>query len=238
MIPKIISFVWIGPPMPDWARDNIRLFQDMNPEFICRVHGEGALLPFLRPAYKSIEAEADHVWSRRSDVLRISVLLQYGGWYFDTDFLPIRPLIEVYRDQADFPRDTYLVPGDQVGFRHQFAEHESKERQWIANGVIGTAADSAFLACALRGILMATETKQRTWDCFGPRLFTEIVEQFPGIAHLGRMDDWFRLGGREERIAAYKEFRRMGYAASAIRNALGDALPYAFHFDMQDEVRL
>jgi hypothetical protein len=236
MIPKLLHFVWIGPQMPDWAADNVRLFRRLNPDFLCQVHGEESLLPFLRPVYEAIEG--DHLWSRRSDILRISVLLQHGGWYLDTDFLPLRPLAEVYRDQANFPRGTYLAHGDNVTLRHVFSEEESQQRQWIANGVIGTTADSAFLACALRGILMGHIQLQRTWDCYGPRLFTEIAEQYPGIAHVGRMDDWFRLPSVPERRAAYRRIRDADYKLGAIHSELGTALPYAFHQSMQDEVEL
>lgn len=236
MIPKLLHFVWIGPDIPEWAEDNIELFGRINPDFVCVLHGEESLLPFLRPAYERVKGE--HLWSRRCDVLRISVLLQHGGWYLDADFLPIRPMIEVYRDQANFPRDTYLARGDLVGLRHRFAPDELPQRDWIANGIIGTSADSAFLACALRGILMADAQQQKTWDSFGPRLFTEIVEQFPGIAHIGRMDDWFRLSGAVQRRAAYKRIRDAQFSEDIIRVELGDALPYAFHHDMQDEVEL
>ena len=236
MIPKTINFVWIGPAMPSWAADNIALFRRLNPDFVCEIHGEEALLPFLHPVYAAIDGE--HVWSRRCDVLRVSVLLQHGGWYFDADFLPLRPLVEVYRDQANFPRETYLAHGDVVELRHRFTPQEAEKRRWIANGIIGTTADSAFLACALRGILMAHRDRQRTWDCYGPRLFTEIVEHYPGIAHVGRMDDWFRLGGIQERREAYRRIRQAGYTAEAIQTELGDALPYAFHQSMQDEVEL
>ena len=65
-IPRIIHFVWLGPPMPDWAADNIRLFKELNPEFLCHVHGQEALLPILTPAFNSVSGE--HVFARKSDV--------------------------------------------------------------------------------------------------------------------------------------------------------------------------
>jgi len=235
-IPKLISFVWIGPPMPDWAQDNIRLFRELNPDFAIQVCDERALLSFLRPVYEQIEGE--HLWSRRSDVLRISVLLQFGGWYFDTDILPLRPLAEVYRDQGGFPRETYLVVGDTVALRHCFATDEDATRPWIANGIIGTTSDSAFLSSVLRSILMRNCENRRGWGDFGPAVFTEIIEHFPGIAHVGRCDDWFRLDSAADRRTAYKRIREAGYSAESIHTEFGDFLPYGFHHDMQDTLEL
>lgn len=236
MISTLIHFVWLGPPMPDWAAKNIELFQKLNPGFICRVHGEESLLPFLAPAYHNISGE--HLLSRRSDVLRISILVQYGGWYFDCDFLPIRSLSEIYRDQGDFPRECYVARGDWVTQRHRVGRTEDKDRAWIANGVIGTTANSPFLSCVLRGILLNDVRGVRSWDGYATKLFTEITECFPGIVHVGRFDDWFRFSDRRDSIAAYRSIRDAGYTREAIVRKLGDALPYAFHMGMQDETEL
>lgn len=236
MIPTLIHFVWLGPPMPEWAAKNIELFQKLNPGFICRVHDEESLLPFLSSAYHNTTGE--HLLSRRSDVLRISVLAQYGGWYFDCDFLPIRSLTEVYRDQGDFPRECYVARGDWVTQRHQVGRSEDKDRAWIANGVIGTTANSPFLSCVLRGILLADVRGVQSWDGYGPKLFTEIAECFPGIVHIGRFDDWFRPQSRDECMAAYRRIRNAGYSRVVMMKELGDDLPYAFHVGMQDETEL
>lgn len=231
-IPKLIHFVWLGPPIPKWAMDNVDRFAKLNPDFIVRVHDEGRLLPALRPIYNAIQGE--HLWSRRSDIVRVCALLRYGGWYSDIDMLFIRPLSDVYVDQGNFPRGAYVVPGDTVPEKHDATG--SKTRRWIANGVIGVETDSPFLACILRGILMNGE--QKSWDTFGPALFTETVERFPGIVHVGRQDDWFRLDSAEKRQAAYKRIRQADYTDEAIRRELGDCLPYAFHHDMQDRLEL
>lgn len=231
-IPRTIHFVWLNPPMPEWAESNIAGFAHLNPEFLCQIHGDERLSPWLCPIYDRIEGE--HVWSRRSDLVRISILVRYGGWYFDTDFLPVRPLSELYRDQGNFPRGAYVAVGDMVAEDHD--PNGQQTRAWIANGIIGAEADSPFLACILRGILMNGD--QLSWDAFGPKLFTETVDRFPGIVHVGRQDDWFRLESAEDRQAAYKRIRNAGYTNEAIREELGDCLPYAFHQDMQDQLEL
>lgn len=234
MIPRILHFIWIGPPMPDWAQENIRLFEALNSDFLIHVHDESVLLPCLEPAYQNITGE--HLYSRRSDILRISALVQHGGWYLDCDFLPIRPLSDVYRDQADFPRECFVTHGDWVQERHAGAA--DKTRKWIANGVIGTTADSPFLACVLRGILLAEARGLQWWGSYGPWLFTDLAERYPGIVHVDTMDNWYRVQPRELSKNVYRCIRDSGFDEAVIRKHVGDDLPYAMHVGMQDELEI
>ncbi len=237
-IPRLAHFVWLGSSPPDWVRDNIRIFTELNPDFIVALHTDATtLLPCLKPAYDRIK-EDDHPWSWRSDLLRISILLRFGGFYFDTDFLFIRSLSEVYRDQGDFPRECFLTQCDWMMERHAVGRDPRKTRRWIANGVIGTTPDSPFLACVLRGILLGDLDERRGWGVFGTILFTELAERFPGIAHVNAMDNWYRIQPRENSMAAYRRIRTAGYTQESISRELGKALPYAMHMAMEEQTEL
>ncbi|HUX01469.1 MAG TPA: glycosyltransferase, partial [Phycisphaerae bacterium] len=93
MIPRILHFVWIGDaPMPEWAERNLDAFGRLNPDYEVMIHGEEVLLDRYRPIYDRITDLCS-----RADLLRYSALQRYGGFYFDIDFWPLRPLDDLVR---------------------------------------------------------------------------------------------------------------------------------------------
>ena len=93
VIPHNIHFIWVGAAtLPDWARANIAQFRELNPDYDIRLHGEEVLLPQYQRLYS-----CDLLPAQRSDLLRLSALRRYGGWYWDVDFLPFRPLADIER---------------------------------------------------------------------------------------------------------------------------------------------
>ena len=95
-IPRLIHFVALGCELPEWAAHNIEAFRRLNPDYRILVHrDDGMLLPTFRPGYDAIKGK--HPWSRRSDLVRVSILAKFGGWYWDWDFLPLRPIADIDR---------------------------------------------------------------------------------------------------------------------------------------------
>jgi len=94
MIPAILNFVWIGGrPLPPWAERNLAEFHRLNPGHEIRIHDEAALLPEYRAAFDAAAADLP----QRADLLRYSALQRYGGWYFDLDYFPLRPIADIER---------------------------------------------------------------------------------------------------------------------------------------------
>jgi len=89
-IPRIIHFVWLGP-MPQWVWRNISLFTEMNPGWAIDLRRDAA---DLLPSYQAAYAAAATV-QMRSDILRLDSLEREGGWYFDTDCIPLRPIADI-----------------------------------------------------------------------------------------------------------------------------------------------
>jgi len=84
---KRIHFVWLGP-LPDWAAANMEAFARLNPDYPVTVHQSSApLLEEFAEAYR-----AARTVGMQADLLRLSVLRRFGGWYFDADVEPRRPL--------------------------------------------------------------------------------------------------------------------------------------------------
>jgi len=224
-IPKVINFVWIGTSLPKWAEDNMRQFERLNPEFKVVLHDAEVLLPEFRNAYDSIRG--DHVYARKSDLLRVSVLLGSGGWYFDSDIIPIRPLSELYANYNGFPKQCFITHGSYL-----------RGQRWIANGVIGTSAGSPFLLKVYDGILARAAAGVNKWAIYGPELYTEIVKHHPELTHVGLLDDFYRIQDRKRSMAAFASIRKDGYSSEAIIREVGEPLPFAIHASMQDEVNL
>lgn len=230
MIPKIIHFVWIGPPMPDWASRNVEGFRELNPGFEVQVHGEEVLQSRFEKAYRRIESEwgfgeeEPHILSRKSDILRVCALGQKGGWYFDCDCLPLRPLEELYA-RAALDRDTFLVPCTSEGL--------------LANGVIGTVAKSEFLRKVADAIFVrGYERDVLHWGAFGPALYTSIANVFPHLVTLGEYSEWFPLEGIRECQEAYLSIVRNECSRESIATVFGEGVPYILHMQMQDELEI
>lgn len=227
MIPKALHFVWIGPTMPRWAWENVRLFRELNPTYPVHIHGEECLLGCFQQAYNNIEGP--HLYARKSDLIRVSALVRFGGgWYWDTDFLPIRPIDELYERYRSFPRGMFLTHCDYL-----------RDRKWIANGIIGADANSTFFKLLVERLKGLTSHPQRQeWALYGPRLYTELSEERAGNLHMGELDDYYRILDRQKVQTAYRRIMEAGYTPEAIARELGEPLPYALHMGMQDELTL
>ena len=227
MIPKQLHFVWIGNPLPWWAEKNMEMFRKMNPEYQFRLHDEGVLLKCFEHAYSRVEGE--HLYARRSDLLRLSALMRYGGgWYFDCDFLPIRPLDAIYTRYNNFPRGCFITHCSYLN-----------GRPWIANGIIGASPGTPFIGAVVTEILRRAELNPRIeWPSYGPGVFTPISEQYPQLFHMGDLEDFYRLQKRKDSMAAYRRIADAGYAREAMEAELGKPLPYMLHQSQMDSLEV
>ena len=89
-IARVIHFVWLGP-MPTWAWRNVSLFADINPGWAIDLRRDAAE---LHPSYRAAYAAAVTP-QMQSAILRLDVLEREGGWYFDTDIMPLRPIADI-----------------------------------------------------------------------------------------------------------------------------------------------
>lgn len=91
MIPKIIHYVWFGgKPFPPKIQKCIESWKEKCPDYQFIKWDESNFdinsCDFTREAYNQ------GMWAFVSDYVRIAALVQYGGWYLDTDVELVTPL--------------------------------------------------------------------------------------------------------------------------------------------------
>ena len=87
---KIIHYCWFGGAVPDAVKRNVESWSKMHPDFdIYEWNDENTPMPDIPYA---LDALASHRYAHYSDVVRLLVLLRYGGWYLDADVELLRPL--------------------------------------------------------------------------------------------------------------------------------------------------
>jgi len=222
-IPHLIHFAVLGGPAPEWAEFNMQRFRELNPDYVVMVHGEEALDEAMRPGYDAITGE--HKWARKSDILRVCILARYGGWWFDWDFLPFRPLADILWEN-DTSGGFFLTQGTP---------------KLVANGVIGAAPESEGFRIVRRVVArMAERPIGREWGAFGPALYTRLAVQHPGMAVVGAQEMFYPLQDRDASRAAYVALRS-DCSQEAVNRTLGaytQARPYMLHMSMMDELTL
>ena len=112
MIPKIIHYCWFGHgEKPELAKKCIASWRKFCPDYEIREWNEDncdcLAMPFMAEAY------AAKKYAFVSDVMRLIVLEQYGGVYFDTDVELVRDISPLMNDEGfiGFENDQYVASG-------------------------------------------------------------------------------------------------------------------------------
>ena len=156
MIQRILHFIWFGSQMPRWVRANIDRWQELNPDWVVMVHGGDCMSPMYKPILDHIEDRCS-----RSDLLRLSVLRTFGGWYFDCDFIPFKPLDDLY--------EKYDI--DDVFLTQQWGKGGPK---WVANGIFAISTNSRAWS-EIDDMVEQAKDKPLERTSFGPLLTTQLA---------------------------------------------------------------
>lgn len=160
MIPKIIHYCWFGEnPLDDKSVRCVESWKKYFPDYQIIQWNERNFdvtqIPFMKDAYDAKK------WAFVSDVARLIILYEHGGFYFDTD-------VEVVRSYND------IVTEDTVGFMGM------EEDCGLATG-LGFAAEkqNPFIQkhIALYNQLRFSEYQDHLSDVACPLLTTRLMEQ-------------------------------------------------------------
>ena len=95
MIPKVIHYIWLGgKPKSSMANICILSWKEKLPDYQIIEWNETNLDLDKIASENTFFAECRkrHMWAYMADYLRIRILYQYGGIYFDTDIQVLKPL--------------------------------------------------------------------------------------------------------------------------------------------------
>jgi mannosyltransferase OCH1-like enzyme len=122
-IPQKLHFIWLGGPMPNHLRANVKAWEMMHPQWCLHLWTEQNL-PKLRNQGLFDRADRlvprDAVYQFQADIARYELLYDIGGFYADVDTRPLRPVDESL-----------------LGHR-EFAAME--DRNWVGNTYLGAVA--------------------------------------------------------------------------------------------------
>lgn len=158
-IPKMLHFVWLGKPMPEHMQRNVSEWRRLNPDWLTYIWTDKNI-PILRHSdlYRRAKdlVPPDALYQFRSDIIRLELLYDFGGFYADTDTRPLRPLKEA------------------LGGLEVFAAAE--DRNWVGNTYLGSTAGHPVFADLIRGLDANVRRLKgkRPNHLSGPRYLTPI----------------------------------------------------------------
>ena len=197
MIPRIFHQVWVGPdPMPQEYRDYQETWRRHHPDWEMRLWTEDSLPTDLvrKEAYERLRKPAE-----RADIIRLEVLLRFGGVYVDTDFECLRSIVPLL-DGVEFFTAS-IKPGR------------------VSNTLIGAKPGHPVLEQAVREVRPVTEyglDKAGT----GPLFFNKLIRQHPEVTIFPAEYFYPATPGQREHAYAIHHFARSWQDPEELRRAL------------------
>lgn len=198
--------------MPDWASRNIDEFRRLNPDYQIMIHGEEeALLSCLGPVYHTLSD-----LRQKSDLLRLSALKNHGGWYFDTDFWPLR--------SCDDAERSFGIDGSRLFLSRQ--QGNRNPRFDIANAPIAIGKGCPVIDDLISEAL-ATENVGGT--SYGPALMKRFAARNAHRCHIVG-GQWFFPANHQTAITQYQRILA-GYDSFVYQmcEGTGGQKPFAIH---------
>ena len=139
MIPRILHRVWRGGPMPDEFAAYGEAWRKLHPSWQCIDWDDDAELPEMPRVFaRSRElAPRDHL-RFEADVLRLQLLMTFGGVYVDCDVEPLKPLGGLLRGVDCFA---------------SWSPHRGAgDRRLLTNAILGAVPSHPFIAACIDGL--------------------------------------------------------------------------------------
>lgn len=177
--------------MPEWAETNIQRFRELNTEYEIMVHGEESILEEYQEiahkikSGKGIYLGNSSIPANLSDLARYSILESSGGWYFDADIYPLKPVSEIERD--------YQLDGDKLFLVRQKRDEEAKANScYSAILAIGTSAKSKEIMQTVKELVLVTN--ENGYLSYGPDICSKLVGKRKSFVEVAECNLFFGIG--------------------------------------------
>jgi mannosyltransferase OCH1-like enzyme len=161
MIPKRIISMWIGPPIPDLAKECVATHKLPGYEHLW-IDNETIDLNEFGCLYLD-ECFESHNWGKASDYLRMCYLEKYGGIYLDADTKVLKPFDDVL--------DNEMFVCEEANY-------------FVANGIVGSVAHHPLLQDYIGKLTRNYRGDGELVFEPGMGLWTECIKQGPFMHRL------------------------------------------------------
>jgi mannosyltransferase OCH1-like enzyme len=164
-IPKKLSFIWFGNPMPAHLQDNIGRWQAMHPDWETLLWTESNVATLRNQALFDDAASLvppDAINQFRADLTRYEILCEHGGFYADVDTYPLKRI-----DPELTGRDVFAAMEDQT---------------WVGNTFLGCVPQTMLFADIITSIPESVRRNRgkRPNAMTGPKFLTPIWKRHHG----------------------------------------------------------
>lgn len=188
-------------------------FRRLNPGYEIKIHGEESLDSDWRRRYSRCQK-----FSSKSDIIRYCVLAREGGWYFDSDFWPLRPLDDAVR--------AWQLDGTTL-FISKIRGHLSGDKLPYANGILGCAPGHPAIRYLRDRVL---DTPFMGTVTYGPALVNDLVREMPAKLTVAEPGWFFPVTIDQTMSAAPYIIQGRSAELRGLREHTAGQLPFGAHF--------
>jgi mannosyltransferase OCH1-like enzyme len=171
MIPRRLSRIWFGPPMPEEFAAYGDTWRQLHPDWDIRLHREP--LAEMHTTSRELFDNAEELFPddphrARADVLRLEILWHHGGVYCDTDCRPLKPLDPLLDD----PQGAFVA----------WSPNRTRAgRQIITNAVMAAEPEHPFIGRCIAALPDSIDRYRgaRLAQVTGPYLLQRVYEAAP-----------------------------------------------------------
>lgn len=165
-IPRQAHFIWLGnDPLPPLYKRNIQEFESLNPNIPTKLWTHWNIPEMPDIVKKKLESCPQPV--QQTDVLRVWLLIHFGGMYLDSDTVFFRPLPDSIFRNGTFCSSNFRTPYE--------------------GGYMGASRDCPIMQTYLAHILETPADDK--WNCFGPPMIHSLVKS--GKIKIRPLPPWY-----------------------------------------------
>jgi mannosyltransferase OCH1-like enzyme len=167
VIPRVIHHVWVGSPLPDWARRNIEEWRRLHPSWGGVIWTDENMPPLMNQKLYDRAPQIvgpDAVGQFRADLARYEILYRQGGFYADVDTVPLRPIDDALEGHSEFA--------------------VAEDAEWIGNTYLGAEPGCTIMLALIGNLSVHLSQKAsnqiRASVASGPQYMTPIWKKLGG----------------------------------------------------------